>query len=390
MSLHSAYNPFKEAERYLDSYNFTYAPFYLVVTEPGESYLARIIKKRFPDTQMVAIRYTPDLFRDSDYLWDFVWRPEMGISTEKFLFNIISDEYLPLTVFLPWKPADNKWPAQAETCWNGIASLIRLQQNVMFTRSHFGRQWLRNMVMNTIRLQNVLEQDKILKPVFLGAAGPTLEKQFPLDKERFYVCAVSSSLSCFQYNKCVPDLCVATDGGFWAGNLFKYIPESIPVAYPLEAYIPSYVIEKNPSVLLSYGSLLERKFLSIVNIQGEHATRNGTVTGTAVQYLLDHGDSNVYVAGLDLDATRSFSHARPHLSDEVSASNTNRLQTHAAQLFSSNMNTSSLDVYASWFSSRDEFFKKRCIRLQPEGRFLEGFSSINLEAITDTPVAQKK
>ena len=66
MSLHSAYNPFKEAERYLDSHNFTYAPLYIVVTEPGESYLAQTIKTRFPETKIIAIRYTTNLFRDSD------------------------------------------------------------------------------------------------------------------------------------------------------------------------------------------------------------------------------------------------------------------------------------------------------------------------------------
>jgi len=389
MSLHSSYNPLKEAERYLDAFNFAYAPLFIVLTEPGESYLAHVIRTKFPDTVIIAIRYTSHLFCDSDALWDFVWRPDTGIDLEKFLFNVISDEELPLTVFLPWKPADNAWPVQAEFCWKSIASLIRLQQNVMYTRSHFGKQWLRNMVLNIIRLHNVIQPERIQKPIILGAAGPSLEKQFPLDHERFYICSVSSALASFQFHQCLPDLCIATDGGFWAGNLFRNIPEPIPVAFPLEACIPSFVLEKNPSVILDYGSSFEKRIFDIANIHGEHAQRNGTVTGTAAQYLLEHSDMNVYVAGLDLEASRSFSHARPHISDDEGINTSHRLQTLASSLFSANRNTASLEVYASWFASRDEKFTKRFIRLKPEGRYIQGITSVSLDSIQEKAALSK-
>jgi len=234
----------------------------------------------------------------------------------------------------------------------------------------------------------VLEPKQIVKPVFLGAAGPSLENQFPLIKDRFYICSVSSALSCFLFHHCQPDLCIATDGGYWAGTLFRDIPETVPVAFPLEAYIPIHVIEKNPSIILDYGSVLEQNFLSIANIQGENAQRNGTVTGTAAKYLLDHCDSNVYVAGLDLESSASFSHARPHISVDAGVNTTNRLQPIASRLYSSTSSNSSLDIYASWFSSRDENFKKRFIRIKPEGRFLQGITSVGLDSILDVPGPQ--
>ena len=68
--LHSKYNPHKEAEQFaaaIEGY-----PSVIVITEPGESYLAPVLKAKFPCTKCIAVRYSETLFSGFDNLWDAV------------------------------------------------------------------------------------------------------------------------------------------------------------------------------------------------------------------------------------------------------------------------------------------------------------------------------
>lgn len=386
MSLHSRYDPLREAERYVEAVGFTFKPACIVVTEPGESWLAGVLRKKYPGAILIALRYDTERFAESDSSWDAVWRPGNSITVDSFLFNCISDEYLPLTVFLPWKPADQVWPEQSAAVWNGIASLIRLQKDIMYTRSHFGKRWLANSLKNLVALRTVIRPVTVNKPVFLALAGPSLEKQFPVDSGKFFVCGVSSSVSCLVRNGCAMDLCLATDGGYWALPLFRALDEGVTVAFPLEAAIPSRILERNPAILLDYGSALEKELFAIAGIVPESAKRNGTVAGTAARYLLDHSSSSVYAAGLDLRNSLSFPHARPHVGLSDMECKTGRLDPASHELFLRNRESASLDVYASWFSSRGASLSNRFFRLAPEGRPLEGIKTVSA---SDVPEAKR-
>lgn len=381
MSLHSRYDPLREAERYIDAVGIAFKPFCIVVSEPGDSWLARVLRNRYPDALLVALRYDPVQFVDSDSLWDAVWRSDQTQNPENFLFSLIPDEYLPLTVFVPWKPADAMWPAQAERVWKGIASLIRLQKDVMYTRTKFGRRWLGNMVRNFMLAGHAAALHRINDPVFLALSGPSLESQFPLECSGLFVCAASSSISALHARGCRPDLCLATDGGFWALPLFRDMEPGIPVAFPLEAAIPSRVLADHPSVFLSYGSAIEKDFFSMLGIEPDQALRNGTVAGTALQYLLSRSSGRLYVAGLDLQNTASFSHARPHESLETLDAQKNRLNPESTALFLRNLDSGPLETYARWFSSHQSLFEGRVFRLRPEGRPLDGFPAADIREV---------
>lgn len=385
--LHSRYDPVKEAGRYLDSLAFPRVPLAIFVTEPGESYLASILRIRFPETMIVALRYSADSFVSTDSLWDAVWRPGTKSGIRSFLLSIVTDDTLPLISFIPWTPADREWPEMATYVWKEIAAVISLQQSVMFTRSHFGERWLMNMIVNALGAQRAIDAPRTDLPVFLAAAGPTLERHFPIERERFYVCAVSSAVTCLSAHGCLPDLCVSTDGGHWARNLFRDLDPSVPLAVPLEASVPRYALERNPLVILDYGSALEREILSSMGITGERAARNGTVAGTSAEYLLRHSSSRVYAAGLDLEVGVGFSHARPHPSDVAVESLTNRFEPLSSRIYDGNGQRGALDAYASWFTSRDEEFRRRFYRLAPEGRNLPGIETVQR---SDVPFVARK
>jgi hypothetical protein len=380
MSLHSRYDPAREADRYVEACAVPYSPVFVVVTEPGDSYLATSLRKRYPDSRLLAIRYDQREFLDTDHLWNAVWRPGSPFSLSAFLFNAIADEYLPLTLFLPWKPADARWPEMAQKAWACIASMMRLQTDVMRTRNHFGKRWLMNMTMNAIGIAHPVRSPGTVKPVILAAAGPSLERIAGKDTSGFYVCAVSSALSALARNLVVPDLCVATDGGNWAAGLLNGISASVPIAYPLEASIPGDVRDLSPTIPLAYGGALERDFLSAVGLSGEPAYRNGTVAGTAALFMLSKTTSSVYAAGLDLCVSPSFSHARPHPALERIESSSGRLSPVAGSLFASGVSSAqSLDVYASWFGDRSPSFNNRFFRLAPVHREIPGIPSITFE-----------
>jgi hypothetical protein len=276
---------------------------------------------------------------------------------------MIPDECLPLTVFLPWKPSDSAWPSLSSYVWNSIASVIRLQTSVMYTRSAFGKRWLANCVRNAILARNLTAGEVSDKPALLVASGPSLESLFPFNRESFYVCAVSSAISCLSAHGVTPDLCIATDGGYWALNHFRDISERVTVAFPCEAAIPSRVLERNPVQFLDYGSAIERKLLFLAGVKAEQAARNGTVSGTAALYLLAHTPANVYAAGLDLCPSQSFSHARPSANAPSVDAATARTRPLCLSLHESSRDTASLDMYAAWFSSRDDAFKRRFFRI---------------------------
>lgn len=375
--IHSRYDPEKEAERFVSSRDIPPNSFCIVITEPGESWCAPVLRRRFPGAILVALRYDPEEFVASDGAWNAVWRPDSGVDLRSFLFNLIPDEFLPLTSFIPWKPSDAVWPEMARLVWEEIAGVIRIQASVMHTRSHFGKRWLSNMIRNASRVERLATVGISDKPALLAAAGPSLERLGEFDRQNYVVYAVSSALSCLQSRGIVPDICVSTDGGFWVKDLFRSISPGTTVAVPLEAALPSHVLERNPVQMLDYGSALERELLDAAGIASQPASRNGTVSGTAALYALAHSKGPVYAAGLDLSPSPSFSHARPHPSDAIVDASTGRYNPLALALYERNRDTASLDMYAAWFSGRDAGFRQRFFRIGPAVRPIQGILTVS-------------
>lgn len=387
--LHSIHNPEREAERFVESAFSNDSPVFIVVSEPGESWIARSLKKKFPSSILIALRYSTSCFMDSDVLWHYVWRPNSHLSVSSFLFTIIPDEYLPLTQFIPWKPSDSVWPKESILVWKEISDLIKKQQSIMYTRIHFGNKWLNNIFRNCLYMKKIRTSEYTQKKVLLAAAGPSLETFFPFNTSNMFVCAVSSALSCLKHHNCTPDICIATDGGFWALDHFKNLNTTVPVCFPLEAAIPSRVLQNNPLVLLNYGSALESFLLSMLKIQNEKIERNGTVAGTAASYLLTHTSDSVFVTGLDLCESLAFPHARPHSSDLITNSNY-RLNSIANILYERNISTKSFLIYRNWFSTRDVHFKSRFFRIRPVLSEIPGIKEIEKEHIKKSVVIPVK
>ena len=360
VKLHSSYNPQKEAERFSDT--IIGNPKIIVVTEPGESYLASALRKKFPKAKLMAMRYTDNYFLESDKFWDRVWRPASG-NPSFFLVNNIPDEFLSSTLFLPWKPAEKVWPDSASWVWKEISEAVKIIQSLIATRSFFGKRWLKNMSDNFIFTEKPVNLDffgenniENKKPSFFAGAGPGLNEvldNYSNNINGIFNMAAASALPAVLSRNIKLDLCISTDGGFWAANHLKYLKDErfkeTSLAFPLEAKIPYQILKNNNCLFLSYGSSLETLFFTSLGITPIPAKRNGTVSGTAIELLLDKTGGKIFIAGLDLKESKGFSHCSPHESQIQKEIKANRLDTLSNFAAISNFDLRSLKTYEKWF-----------------------------------------
>ncbi|MGP1414870.1 MAG: 6-hydroxymethylpterin diphosphokinase MptE-like protein [Treponema sp.] len=381
--LHSKYNPQKEADNFV--LQIKTIPLFIVITEPGESYLATSFRAKFPSAKIFAIRYTDDLFLEYDELFDGVWRPNNG-ALSFFLINHIPDEFFSKTIFLSWKPSEVIWDMMSKRVWNEIKEATNLFVSLIRTRSFFGKKWCKNFFNNLIFSKNIktIKLDETSDAVFL-TSGCSLERFIKNDDvknclKKIFVSSASSSILAINNQNISIDLVFATDGGFWAG---KHLRGSFSnLAIPLEAFVPFNVLEKKNVVFLNYGSLLENYFFEKMKIPFLRAKRNGTVAGTAIEFLLEYSKNNIFISGLDLSCSKSFIHARPNENINEPLKKESKLCPLSSILAVSSFNSSSLKTYASWFSSLPESKKERLFRIGNEGLDIEGIKRIdNLDFI---------
>lgn len=378
--LHSSYNPEREADRYVASLEVSTTPAIILLTEPGESWLASPLRRRFPKARILVIRYTAEEFCETDHLWDRVWRPGGHLHLQQFLENEILEDDLASLFCMSWKPSDTFWPVQSSESWTAIRHGIQTHSTVLITRGHFGWRWLKNIFKNAAGLQQIVPLPDTSLPVFLAVAGPSLSSHLPFPEDRFYVCAVSSALESLRFHHIGIDLCISTDGGWWAEKHLEKILPSVPLAFPLEATVPSCILARQPVLPLSYSSSLEVALFSIIGCVPKHVFRNGTVAGTAALLALDITRSGVYAAGLDLKGDGGWCHARPYRFDSIPLSSQNRYETLTTHLFEREHAAQPVhDVYARWFSNRNMEFKRRFFRLTPNGRKISGLQDSQID-----------
>lgn len=389
--LHSNYNPQKEADNFV--LQIKTAPFFIVVTEPGESYLAFSFRKKFPNAKIIAIRYTDELFLEYDALFDVVWRPKNG-ALSFFLMSHIPDEFFSKTVFLSWKPSEIIWKDRAVSVWKEIKDASNLFISLIRTRSFFGKKWCKNLFNNLIFSHNIrtINLENASDSVFL-TSGYSLEKfiqNTDVKKvlKKAFISSASSSLLALSYQDIHVDIAFATDGGFWAGKHLKGNFSNL--AIPLEAYIPFNILERENIIFLNYGSKLENYLFEKMYIPFLKAKRNGTVTGTAIEFLLDYTKNNIFISGLDLSFSNSFTHARPNENINESLKKESKISPLSSILATSSFNSSSLSIYASWFSSIPEKNKKRLFRIGNEGLNIESIKRISASDFIDECKTQKK
>jgi len=365
--IHSAFNPGKEAARFLDTCLKDIRPNTpVVIIGAGLGYLDRELKKNRPETNIIAIHLSKKLYQSrvdsgSDSHKIRRWYPGIGQDIETFLFESLSETSIGGLKVLEWPASVRTMPEIAEKAATALSALIRRYSGNISATAIFGKKWILNSLRNYIELKQLVIPKKISEPVVLAASGPSLENTITTLqklKGRFQLWALPSSLPVLLRAGLEPHLIITTDPGFWARYHVRYFPENIPVAMPLSA---NHGLNPVPPVLLlSQGIPGEKELLGNGKWTHMEIPAMGTVAATAIELWKRISTGSLFITGLDFCWYDLRSHARPHSFDgwltmqsqrynPINNILWNRARTLAPESSGLTRSGPALKTYADWF-----------------------------------------
>ena len=353
--LHSNYAPKKEAERFVENLLLPYTPSSIIISEPALSYTAEYLRKRFPDIKLGAIRYCND-FSAYNSGFDFVLNYDSHSDFEACLEAKLSEEELLTAFFVSWNPSAQIFKEEDKRVWLSIKAAMERAKTLLITRQYFEKKWFLNSCRFIKNLRRVVSFEGLIeKDILIISSGPSLKPYLNYIRENqnsFFIICLSSAISVCLANKIIPDLCMTTDGGFWAGEHLKKLKRyDIPLAMPAEAFCSQGLFSQLKILPLKYGEGISRELMDRAKLSCKNAIRNGTVSGTALLFAIQYSSKNIFMCGLDMAAQKGFQHTQPNELEANSAQKDFRLSTKEGRLARAGLSGASLDIYRNWFSS---------------------------------------
>jgi hypothetical protein len=303
--------------------------------------------------------------------------------------------------------ADEAWYAGVE---RGIRSYAGQSQVNSATLRRFGRRWVRNLGRNMeairdlpgiARLEDILAGGGI--PVFLAAAGPSLDQTAPLlgeIRKRCVVVAVDTSLRFLLHRGVTPDFTVSVDPQYWN---FRHLdrcpaPETWLIAEP--AVYPPALRHPFRGVFLCRSHFPLGRFIEDrVDPKGVLGA-GGSVATSAWDFARLLGAPAVWIAGLDLSFPGLKTHFKGALFEGRSHGESGRFapaetwslrvlqdgEPFSAPAVSGTVLTDRrLSLYASWFAANFRKYALKNYRLGTQGLAIPGLESVKTEAILELP-----
>ncbi len=365
--LHSAYNPTKEAERFAENLTITYEKT-IIIIEPALSYCATFIKRKYPVARLGAIRFSKDFSNynsEFDFILDLTDLGANAVSDK--LLNYLGEEEVFSTKFVDWEPSKKAFADEYTVTINAIKDCMEKAKTLLVTREYFEKKWFLNTI-NFIKYVKhpVTLNGAITKDILIITSGPSLMDSLETIKKFqncFFIIVLSSALAVCKKNNIRIDLCMTTDGGFWAGEHLKHIAKDTVLAVPAEAYVPKKLLNNNMILPLHYKDGLSKKILDMCNFTNSlEAERNGTVSGTAVKFALQNGKNNIFFTGLDMANAKGFQHSQPNELESNNSLTDFRTRTKESRMAKSEFSEGSMKIYLNWFQNED-FSKKEIYRV---------------------------
>jgi hypothetical protein len=304
---------------------------------------------------------------------------------------------------------DREWYARAE---DKIAEWNKRTNVNQATKNRFGKRWVKNLSLNLpavrdfpgiSRLQGILAQKDI--PVFLAAAGPSLDKTGPCLGEiykRCLVVAVDTSLRFLRDREIEPDFALSIDPQYWNS---RHMDRSFPPNTCLVAESAVY-----PTVLrLPFGGIflcgsffpMGRFVEDRVDPKGDLGA-GGSVATSAWDFIRLLGAKNVWISGLDLSFPDLKTHFHGALFEEKFHASSNRFvpgETWNYRLLRDGhpfyaksagggvvLTDERLSLYAGWFENRfSQFPNVENFCLSSGGMEIKGLKFKPIEKLLTLP-----
>ena len=297
------------------------------------------------------------LFDDVINYFDF----DSAFSFENYLFNKFGEEKLSYSIFQLWEPSGKIFKNETIDIFTSFKNLLTKSHSILRTRSFFEKRWILNSVrFSLLCSSSVSLKEKGTSDIIICASGPSLQTALPFIKEKqnCYIIALSSAINPLLENKIIPDLCLSTDGGFWAKThltTLKKITDKTIFALAVEGNSFSKFIQSSTILPLVYSDGIESKIFGNTKITSFPALRCGTVSGTALDLALKISTGRIYFCGLDLSLSKGFQHTQTNLIELSNSLIDNKLQQKekriSIQSFSNQKE--SLKIYEDWFKNFD-------------------------------------
>ena len=309
---------------------------------------------------------------------------------------------------------DEEWYAGVEgriKTWNSRSNVNRA------TQKRFGKRWVRNLSQNLhavrdipgiSRLEGLLGERDI--PVFLAAAGPSLDAAGPILGEiakRCLTVAVDTSLRFLLSCDVHPDFVVSIDPQYWNYRHLDRVPAPNSRLIAESAVYPPVLRHKFAGVFLC-GSLfpLGRFIEEKVDPKGELGA-GGSVATSAWDFARFLGARQLWIAGLDLSFPELKTHFRGAAFEEKSHAESWRLSPAESwnvrvlrdgQPFLAKcqgggtvLTDKRLSLYADWFeSSFARFSGIKNYSLQAGGLAIPGLESGSTEDLLALPCRRQE
>jgi hypothetical protein len=426
--IHSKRDPEREAERLVEAgiggnngINIAGSEVPALVLGFGLGYTACALAAKFPDRPIIIVEKRAELLKKALETRDmetFLSRPQLvfvlggdgeGVTGALSLFESVPGAPPLVLQNRALTGLDEEWYAGVEErikTWNSRTNVNRA------TTRRFGKRWLRNLSQNLnavrdnpgiSRLEGLLEGRDI--PVFLAAAGPTLDESGPLLGEiykRCLVVAVDTSLRFLSGRGIKSDFVVSVDPQYWNFRHLDRVraPETRLVTE--SAVYPSLFRHPFKGIFLCGSFFPMGRFIEeAVDSKGEIGS-GGSVATSAWDFSRILGAGTVWIAGLDLAFPELKTHFRGALFEEKSHTESCRFVTAETRNFralrdgqpflakrrggGTILTDKRLSLYASWFENRfRQFPEVKNYSFSEDGLEIKGLEAGNQEEFLALP-----
>ncbi|HQL05109.1 MAG TPA: DUF115 domain-containing protein [Treponemataceae bacterium] len=367
--LHSTFNPVKEAQRFVSFLNFS-NPSFIIFLGPCLPFCVPFIREKYPQTKLIAIQYFSGLPSKEDF-WDYDFILSDAASAGEKLYSIIGEEHSNTVEIISWNTSERLFHNLYITACEAVKFFLAKSRDVLGTRIFFSKRWFKNSIHFFSNVSKICLPVCGNSPVLITASGPSLDACIPAiieHRESLFIIALSSSLSSLSHHQIIPDLCVSTDGGFWAKTHLSVIHNlhHIPLAVSAESCIPKNILTDSVILPLNYGDSFSDVLFKAVSMPYTPGVRNGTVSGTALFLAKLFTTGPVFFAGLDLSAAKGFQHSQPNLIEKNAEIKDTRILNSQTRSSAHAINSrGSLLLYEQWFRSLPLSITQNIYRLKP-------------------------
>jgi hypothetical protein len=393
--LHSAYNPEKEARKYIDSLSIPSTAAYLILIECGRGYLIPPLREKCPDAKIISLHFC-DEYRVPGEGADASWSPALPLSLDDFLEQHIEDTESSRIKIVEWRPALALSGASYTRLLAETAAFIRRADANKRSADYFRQRRLKNRRRNLLIAAHAPAAHTPAAPhradMIVCAAGPGLAAAAAAisalrAQGNCALLAVSSAARALLARGLYPDIVFSCDSGNWARlHLFELFRQKIPrpplIAAALSAALPSNAAAF-PLLFFGDGSAEEAALLSKHGLPPLALAERGTVTAAALDFALAWTAGRVFLAGADLACAGLATHAAPYAFDRLSDEVSGRLSPAYHLRFERACaldRGGSFKVYADWFAKKAGRYPARLFNLGENNRAFP-FKSVRPEEL---------